>query len=130
MPPPSAETVVQSMAIFGEADTIVRYPDQIEARVAAGYDQLASNASLSELRATIAPTGWQPSLEMAVEELRELALPTLLIWGDHDPVGGADAVRLTADTIPVARLEMLPAGHAPWLGHPGRTASLVSEFLR
>jgi pimeloyl-ACP methyl ester carboxylesterase len=116
--------------MFGEADTIVRYPDQIDARMAAGYDQLAGNASLSELRATIAPTGWQPTLEMAVEELRELAVPTLLIWGDHDPVGGADVARLTADTIPAARLEVLPAGHAPWLGHPERTASLVSEFLR
>jgi pimeloyl-ACP methyl ester carboxylesterase len=130
MPPPSVDTVVQSMAMFGEADTIVRYPDQIDARVAAGYDQLAGIASLSELRATIAPTGWQPTLEMAVEELRELAVPTLLIWGDHDPVGGADVARLTADTIPAARLEMLRAGHARWLGHPERTASLVSEFLR
>jgi len=130
MPLPSAETVVQSLAIFGEADTIVRYPDQIEARVAAGYDQLAANASFSELRATIAPTGWQPTLEMAEEELRELAVPTLLIWGDHDPVGGADVAQLTADTIPAARLEMLAAGHAPWLGHPARTASLVSKFLR
>jgi len=130
MPPPSAETVVQSMAIFGEADTIVRYPDQIEARVAAGYDALAANASLNELRATIAPTGWQPSLEMPVEELRRLAVPALLIWGDHDPVGGTDAARLTADTIPTARLEMMPAGHAPWLGDPARTASFVSEFVR
>lgn len=130
MPPPTAETVVQSLAVFGEADTIVRYPDQIEARVAAGSDVLAANASLNELRATIAPTGWQPSLEMPVEELRELDVPALLIWGDHDPVGGSDAVRLTADEIPGARLEMLSAGHAPWLGHPGRTASLVSEFIR
>jgi pimeloyl-ACP methyl ester carboxylesterase len=130
LPPPSAQTVVQSMAIFGEADTIVRYPDQIEARVAVGYDQLAAEASLNELRATIAPTGWQPSLEMPVDELRELAVPALLIWGDHDPVGGTDAARLMADAIPAARLEMLPAGHAPWLGYPERTASLVSGFLR
>jgi pimeloyl-ACP methyl ester carboxylesterase len=65
-----------------------------------------------------------------VDELRELAVPALLIWGDHDPVGGTDAARLMADAIPVARLEILLAGHAPWLGHPARTASLVSEFLR
>jgi pimeloyl-ACP methyl ester carboxylesterase len=130
MPPPSAESVVQSMAMMGEADTIVRYPEQIEARVAAGHDQLAANASLTELRATIAPTGWQPTLEMRADELRELAVPTLLIWGDHDPLGGADVARMTAATIPGARAEPLSAGHAPWLGHPAQAASLVSDFLR
>lgn len=130
MPPPSAEMVVQSMAMMGEADTIVRYPDQIEARVAAGYDRLAAIASLTELRATIAPTGWQPTLEMRADELHELAVPTLLIWGDHDPLGEADVARRMAATIPGARAELLSAGHAPWLGHPAQAASLVSDFLR
>jgi pimeloyl-ACP methyl ester carboxylesterase len=130
MPPPSAETVVQSMAVMGEADTIVRYPDQIEARVAAGHDQLAANASLTELRATIAPQGWQPTLEMREDELRKLAVPTLLIWGDHDPLGGADVAQRMASTIPGTRVELLSAGHTPWLGHPAAAASLVSDFLR
>jgi pimeloyl-ACP methyl ester carboxylesterase len=129
MPPPSRETVVQSMGVMGEADTIVDYPDQIEALVAAGSDQLAAGTSLAELRASIAPTGWQPAQAMRPDELRELTVPTLLIWGDHDPLGGADVARITAATIPHVQLEVVSAGHAPWLGNPDRVAALVNNFV-
>jgi pimeloyl-ACP methyl ester carboxylesterase len=129
LPPPSAEAVVRNMSVFGEADTIVNFPDQIDALVAAGHDRLASNSSLAELRALISPLGWQPALELSDDELRALSVPTLLIWGEHDPLGGADVARTAAATIPGARLELLPAGHAPWLGHPDRIASLVSDFV-
>jgi len=129
MPPPSRDTVVQSMSVFGEGDTIVNYPDHIEAMVAAGHDQLAAGARLAELRAAIAPTGWQPMLAMRPDELRGLTSETLLIWGEHDPLGGADVARMAAAMIPHAQLEMLPAGHAPWLGHPDRVATMVSDFL-
>jgi pimeloyl-ACP methyl ester carboxylesterase len=129
MPPPSRDTVVQSMSVMGEADTIVDYPDQIEALVAGGSDTLASRTSLAELRASISPTGWQPGLALRPEELQELTVPTLLIWGDHDPLGGADVARMTAATIPDARLELLSAGHAPWLRHPDRVATMVRDFV-
>jgi pimeloyl-ACP methyl ester carboxylesterase len=130
MPPPSRESVVQSMSLFGEAETIIRYPEQIDAMVAAGLDEIGLGARLAELRAIISPTGWQPALVIGVEELRRLPVRTLLIWGEHDPLGGADVAQHAATTIPGARLELLPAGHAPWLGHPDRVARLVSDFVR
>jgi pimeloyl-ACP methyl ester carboxylesterase len=130
MPAPSRDTVVQTMGVMGEADTIVTYPDQIDALVAAGSDMLASATSLGELRAMISPTGWQPRLAIRPEELRQLTVPTLLIWGENDPLGGADVARMTAATIPNALLEVLSAGHAPWLGHPDRVATMVSDFVR
>ena len=117
------------MSVFGEGDTIVNYPDHIEAMVAAGHDQLAAGARLAELRAAIAPTGWQPALAMRPEELRELTVETLLIWGEHDPLGGADVARTVAAVMPHTQLEMLEAGHAPWLGHADRVATMVSNFV-
>jgi 2-hydroxy-6-oxonona-2,4-dienedioate hydrolase/4,5:9,10-diseco-3-hydroxy-5,9,17-trioxoandrosta-1(10),2-diene-4-oate hydrolase len=129
MPPPSRESVVQSMGVFGEAETIVNYPDQIEAMVAAGSDQLTARTRLAELRALISPTGWQPALAVRPEELQALSVPTLLIWGEHDPLGGADVARMTAASIPHAQLELLSAGHGPWLGHPDRVATIVSDFV-
>jgi pimeloyl-ACP methyl ester carboxylesterase len=129
-PPPSAETVIRSMGVFGEGDTIVNYPEHIDAMVVAGRDKLGSSTSLAELRALISPAGWQPALGVSPAELRALAVPTLLIWGDHDPLGGAEVAGATAATIPRARVELLQAGHAPWLGHPDRIASLASAFLR
>ena len=129
MPRPSTETVIQSMSIFGEGETIARYPDQLEAMVAAGSDQLVAGVRLTELRALIAPTGWQPALAMRPDELQALTVPTLLIWGEQDPLGGADVARTAAATIPHAQLELLPAGHGPWLGHPERVATMVSDFV-
>lgn len=98
--------------------------------VAAGYDPLLAGARLNELRALIAPTGWQPALAMQPEELHALTVPTLLIWGDQDPLGGGDVAATAAATIPHAQLELLPAGHAPWLGHPDRVATRIRDFVR
>ena len=130
MPTPSPETVARNMSVFGEGDTIVSYPDLIDALVAAANDPIASGASLGELRTIISPAGWQPELETPPSELEGLTMPTLLIWGDGDPLGGSEVAGTTAASIPEARLEVLAAGHAPWLGHPDRAATLVSEFVR
>jgi pimeloyl-ACP methyl ester carboxylesterase len=77
----------------------------------------------------ISPTGWQPDLALLPEELRALSVPTLLIWGEHDPLGGADIARRAAATMPHSRLELVSAGHGPWLGDPDRVATLVSNYL-
>ena len=129
MPPPSSETVIQSMGGMGEGDTIVNYPHQIEALVVAGRDPVASMANLDELQALISPEGWQPSVETQVRELEGLKPSTLLVWGTNDPLGGTDAARQAASAIPDAQLEMLESGHGPWLGHPDQVANLVSTFI-
>jgi pimeloyl-ACP methyl ester carboxylesterase len=54
----------------------------------------------------------------------------VLIWGDRDPVGAAGVAQAAARLIPDAQLELLPAGHVPYLGHPQRVAELVSSFVR
>lgn len=129
MPPPSRETVLQSMSGMGEADTIVQYPDLLDAMVAAARDATSGRASLDELRALIAPDGWQPEAQTDLDELEAVESPTLIIWGRGDPLGGPDAAQHVAQTIPDSRLELLDAGHGPWLGHPDIVASLIEEFL-
>jgi len=129
MPPPSRETVVQNMAGMGEGETIVRYPDLLDAMVAAAGDATSGQAGLDELRALIAPDGWQPATRIALGELKGLKPPTLVIWGRSDPLGGPEAARQVADAIPDSRLELLDAGHGPWLGHPDTVAKLVEGFV-
>jgi pimeloyl-ACP methyl ester carboxylesterase len=126
---PNRKLLVRLMASMGEEDTIVRYPELIESLVAAARDPIASAANLAELRAVISPIGFRPSARMDADELRRLSVPTLLIWGDHDPVGSADVARVTARLIPRAQLELLPAGHVPYLGHPQRVSELLSTFI-
>jgi pimeloyl-ACP methyl ester carboxylesterase len=129
MPPPSRETVVASMAAMGEAETIVAYPDLLDAMVAAGRDATSGRARLDELKALITTDGWQPDAQTDLDELRSIATPTLLIWGRTDPLGDPAAAALVADAIPNSRLELLDAGHGPWLGHPDAVANLVDDFV-
>lgn len=127
---PSSKMVVRMMSSMGEKDTIVNYPDQIEALVTAGNDPVVAEVNLAELRAAISPFGFRRSLRVQPDELRQLTVSTLLVWGDHDPVGAVKVAEATAELIPNARLEVLPTGHGPWLGNPDRTAELVSKFVR
>jgi pimeloyl-ACP methyl ester carboxylesterase len=64
------------------------------------------------------------------EELRQLAVPTLVLWGERDPIGGVPVARAVTELIPHARLEVLPTGHGPWLGQPTQTAAAVLDFMR
>lgn len=127
---PSPKLIVQQMASFGEKETIADYPELIEALVVAGHDQLASETGTAELRAIISPLGFRAGMRIQPDELRQVSVPTLLIWGRNDPLGGARVAEATAATIPHARLELFPAGHGPWLGHPNHIADLVSDFVK
>jgi pimeloyl-ACP methyl ester carboxylesterase len=127
---PNAKMVVRLMTSMGEGDTIVRYPDLIEALVAAGKDPIASAANLAELRAISSPFGFRRALRAHPDELRRLTVPTLLIWGDHDPVGSVKVAQAAARLVPKAQLEVLPAGHVLYLGNPGRVSELLSRFAR
>jgi pimeloyl-ACP methyl ester carboxylesterase len=127
---PNAKMVVRLMSSMGEKDTIVRYPDLIESMVAAGRDPIASAANLAELRAGISPLGFRRSMRVHPDELRRLTVPTLVVWGDRDPVGAVKVAQATARLVPTAQLEVLPAGHVPFLGHPDRVSELLSRFVR
>jgi pimeloyl-ACP methyl ester carboxylesterase len=126
---PDARMVVRLMSSMGEGETIVRYPDLIASLVAAGRDPVATAVNLAELRAVLTPIGFRRSAVLEPDELRRLSVPTLLIWGDDDPVATVDAARATADLIPEARLEVLPGGHVPYLGNPERVSELLTEFV-
>ena len=115
--------LLRFMSSMGEGDTIVRYPDLLESLLAAGNDPDVSPVNLAELRAAISAFGFRRSVRMHPDELRRLTVPTLLIWGDHDPVGSVEAAEAMAGLIPEAQLEVLPGGHVPYLGNPGACRS-------
>ena len=127
---PNAKMVVRMMSSMGEGETIVRHPDLIDAIVAAGRDPIASATDRAELRAILTPLRFRRALRVKPSELQHLTVPTLLIWGDHDPVGTVEMARTVASLIPDAQLEVVAAGHAVWLGDPKRISGLLCAFVR
>ena len=118
------------MRSVGEGETIARHPDLLDALVAGARDPINRATNLAELRAVISPRGIRPHALIRADELRRLTMPTLLVWGDDDPVASVDVAEAAARLIPDAQVEVLSAGHVPWLGHPDRVAELLSAFTR
>jgi pimeloyl-ACP methyl ester carboxylesterase len=80
--------------------------------VAAGRDPVTDHTSKAELRAFVSPFGFRPHSRVRPDELRQLAMPTLVIWGEYEPLGGVSVAQSLTDLIPDARLEVLPTGQA------------------
>jgi pimeloyl-ACP methyl ester carboxylesterase len=53
----------------------------------------------------------------------------LLAWGEREPLGDVTVAQEAASLIPHGHLEVLPGGHAPWLGNPTETATVISSFI-
>jgi pimeloyl-ACP methyl ester carboxylesterase len=119
-----------------ERETLGRYPDLINLMVAVHRDPVADRVTAAELRvfvspfALLSPSGFRRRSRVRLDELRRVAVPTLVIWGEHERLGEAAVARAATQSIPHARLEVLPTGHAPWLGQPAQTAAAVTEFVR
>jgi pimeloyl-ACP methyl ester carboxylesterase len=133
--PPDPTSVVRFAKFMGEGATIGAHSDLVNLMVVTGRDPAIAEVDKAEVRALISPLalvspyGFRRRMRVPAAELRQLAMPTLLMWGEHDPVGSVAAARAAAGQIPDARFEVLPGGHAPWLGHPERTAAFVTDFV-
>jgi pimeloyl-ACP methyl ester carboxylesterase len=134
--PPSPKSVLRFADFMGERETLARHPDLVDLFVATGRDRAADRVGRAEIRALaspfalLSPSGFRRRARVRSDELRRLSMPTLVIWGEREPLGDVSVARSITELIPDARLEVLPAGHAPWLGDPARTAGAIMEFVR
>ena len=86
-----------------------------------------TNRAIMQAVATI--RGWRPQLRLE-GDLATLAVPTLLIWGEHDPLAGPDVGRDLTSRMPDARITVIPdAGHIPHLDQPEPVAAALNDFL-
>lgn len=127
--PANERMVVQMMGMVGEKETIVKYPKMIEALAAGNNDQVATETARTEYSAFFNLLGFRTNMKIRTDDLAKLSLPALVIWGEHDPLGGEDVARIVCEAIPNCELEFLPAGHVPYLGYPETTAKRILDFV-
>src|SRR6266545_4598377 len=135
--PPSQNSVLRfAHHAAREKATLARYPDLVDLFVAGFRDPIADRVARAEIRvfvspfALLSPSGFRRRSRVRPDELRQLAMPTLVIWGQHEPLGSVAIAQELTDLIPHARLIVLPSGHGPWLGYPGQTAGAIADFVR
>jgi malonyl-CoA O-methyltransferase len=64
------------------------------------------------------------------DDLAAIAVPTLVVAGEHDRITPVAAGRELASRLPSARFVAVPkAGHAPFLSHPDAVLLAVESFL-
>ena len=133
--PPTPKSVLRLASVMGEQATLARRPDLIDLLVALGRDPVTDRAAKAEIRLLVSPfallsrSGFRGRSRVRPDELRQVAMPTLVVWGERDPLGGVAVARAITDLIPHARLEVLPTGHGPWLGEPAKTAATIVDFV-
>ncbi len=66
---------------------------------------------------------------MQEPELRQLAHPIAMIWGEDDPFGSVTVARRAVSMLPAAELHVVPGGHGAWFSHPDVVADLTLRFL-
>lgn len=127
--PAGEEGVLQTVELFGEREAIEDHPAFLDANVALAADRKSERAGFTEVNALMSIRGWRSPYRIRPDELRQLRPPTLVIWGENDPLGSPADVGDGIGSIPDVRLETVDAAHIPFLAHAERCADLVREHL-
>lgn len=96
-------------------------------RIAHYYEHFTSPAARGAALATVLGSLDGRAVEARTSQLR---VPTLVLWGRHDPIVAAAVGQRLAREIRGAGLELLDAGHAPHEERPREVAELLRRFLQ
>ena len=119
-------------AVAGALEKVGLKPGHDMREIGRGYAFLvegdAQSAFLHTLRAVIDPGGQRVS---ALDRLYLAAdMPTLIVWGDRDPIIPIEHGRSAKELMPDTRLVEIPgAGHWPMLDAPERFSDELEAFI-
>jgi pimeloyl-ACP methyl ester carboxylesterase len=68
----------------------------------------------------------RPECVLDGPQLSAIRVPTTFVLGSDDPYLAPGAARRSIERIPGAAVYEVPAGHAPWLVDPRRSAALIA----
>jgi len=86
-----------------------------------------TDATLASLRTTVGAMGQR---EVLLDQLPQLQMPTLIVWGVEDRVLPYWQAEEAIPRLQNGSLELIPnCGHLPHVEQPERFASILSDFL-
>lgn len=96
--------------------------------VASLGDRQRRESFVRTIRTIVSPRGQRVT---AIDRLYlSEGIPSLIVWGDRDPIIPADHGRAAAAAMPGSRFELFEgAGHFPQLNDPDRFATLIAGFI-
>jgi pimeloyl-ACP methyl ester carboxylesterase len=124
--PPSARQVVQLSKMVNEHPLPAEIADLILATEQLPHFEATFLATLHTL---ITLRGARPDLALTRDQLGRVKQPSLLLFGEDDPMGAAPVGEQLAEALPDAELHVVDGGHAPWVHHTDQIAPLISAFL-
>jgi pimeloyl-ACP methyl ester esterase len=87
-----------------------------------------SDSKLPDAATLVRGLGWLRDVDLR-QQLAAIAVPTLLIHGENDPLMPLPAAQWLKEQLPHAHLERFAgAAHAPFLNDPERFAKLIGDF--
>jgi pimeloyl-ACP methyl ester carboxylesterase len=96
-------------------------------RYAFFWDLPGSSAALTKTARNIVP----PDIDDLVLKFRDISVPTLILWGEHDPVVPLENAYRFRQDIPNSRLAVFPAtGHVPQEERPERVLAELRSFVK
>lgn len=125
--PPSEKQVIQLSKMVREHPMV---PELVELLVATERLPHFQPMFLATLNKLLRLRGSRPELRLTAEQLRTIKIPTLLVFGTNDPMGGPEVGRRMAEFMPNAALKVVDGGHAPWLTQSDEIGQRVSDFLQ
>ena len=133
------DLVAQSMGGIVAIGIALRHPRKVRSLVltatSGGLDVAALGADdwRDDYRAeypNAAPWIWEEHIDYG-EELSSIRKPTLLIWGDSDPLSPSSVGERLAELMPATSHKVVAGGtHALARDHADEVAALIAEHLR
>lgn len=125
--PPSAGQVEQLATMVGE--DLASRPELRDLLVETERLPEYPRVFRTMLSSLVRIRGPRPSAVVGEDDLRRIAQPVQLIWGDHDPFGSVAVGEAATAALPDAELHVVEGGHAPWLDSPADVAHHAMAFL-
>lgn len=83
------------------------------------------------VRNAITGKGFQPGITLSDNELAAIQAPTLMIYGNDDPLGSQELWRDFMARLPNGSLTITPdSGHLPWYDRPQNVGALTRTHLQ